>query len=89
MAVLFPDRGFMVVPVSGGPVAFMTYHEYIDSPQWRERVTIYKEMAGWQCSECGSTEHLTGHHKTYLNIGNEPADDIEVLCWDCHQERHV
>lgn len=78
----------MVVPLGGGGVRFMTYHEYIDSPEWRERVNHYKELAGWKCQECGSPTRLTGHHRHYLNIGNEPPDDIEILCWPCHQKRH-
>lgn len=81
-------RDFMVIPVDGGPVKFMTYHEYIDSPEWNSRVNQYKDAAGWQCQECGGTEHLTGHHKTYINLGNEPPEDIEILCWDCHKTRH-
>lgn len=67
----------------------MTYEEYINSPEWRERVNKYKNEAGWICSECGEENHVTGHHKTYRNIGNEPAEDIEILCWNCHKERHI
>ena len=78
----------MVVPLNGGPVKFMTYHEYIDSPEWNERVTQYKESVEWTCEECGSSLNLTGHHLHYLNLGNEPKEDIEILCWDCHQGRH-
>jgi 5-methylcytosine-specific restriction endonuclease McrA len=84
----FPENGFMVVPINGGPVKFMTYHEYIASDEWYERVTQYKDVAGWTCEECGATDDITGHHKHYLNLGNEPPEDIEILCWDCHRERH-
>lgn len=84
----YPEGGFMVVPFGDGAIKFMTYHEYIDSPEWRERVNHYKELAGWCCQECGSTTQLTGHHRHYLNIGNEPPEDIEILCWPCHQTRH-
>ena len=78
----------MVIPLDGSGVRFMTYHEYIESPEWFKRVSHYKELAGWKCQECGSATRLTGHHKHYLNIGNEPPDDIEILCWPCHQKRH-
>lgn len=84
----YPDRGFMVIPINGGPVKFMTYEEYIVSPEWRERVNAMKEAAGWQCTSCGSGVRLTGHHKHYLNLGHEAPEDIEVLCWPCHQTRH-
>lgn len=81
------EKDFMVVPIHGGAIKFMTYREYIDSEEWKDRVNQYKDEAGWQCS-CGSTDHITGHHKTYVNLGNELQEDIEILCWSCHQERH-
>ena len=84
----FPEHGFMVIPIDSGPVKFMNYHEYIKSPEWKDRVAIYKEEADWQCSICGDSEDITGHHKTYINIGNEPEEDIEILCWTCHQKEH-
>ena len=77
-----------MVPLNDGPVRFMTYHDYIASPEWRERVTSYKAAAGWTCERCGATENLTGHHRHYLNLGNELPEDIEVLCWECHKGRH-
>jgi 5-methylcytosine-specific restriction endonuclease McrA len=85
---ILPEGAFTVIPLNGGPVRFMTYHEYIISPEWRERVTAYKDAADWTCEDCGVTENITGHHKHYLNLGNEPPEDIEVLCWGCHKGRH-
>jgi len=85
---LFPERGFMVVPIDGGPVKFMTYAEYIESSEWKARMIQYKAAAGWKCIQCESTTNLTGHHLTYINLGNEPINDIEILCWDCHKGRH-
>ena len=81
-------REVMVVPLGDGPVKFMTYDQYMASDEWRERVNSYKAAAEWTCKECGSTENLTGHHRHYMNLGNELPEDIEVLCWDCHRERH-
>ena len=85
---MFPEHGFMVVPIDDGPVKFMNYAEYIKSDEWKTRVTRYKADAGWRCEQCGSEHALTGHHITYINIGNEPREDIEVLCWPCHKARH-
>ena len=85
----FPERGFMVVPIDGGVIKFMHYHQYIESPEWKDRVTRYKDTAKCLCTNCGSSENITGHHKTYINIGNEPEEDIEILCWSCHQENHT
>ena len=85
---MFPEGGFMVMPFNGGPVKFMTYPQYISSDEWNGRVTSYKADAGWVCEECGSSQDLTGHHKTYINLGNEPREDIDILCWPCHKGRH-
>jgi hypothetical protein len=86
---MFPERGFMVVPIDGGPVKFMTYHEYIVSPEWQTRVTEYKADSGWECEQCANTSSLTGHHLTYRNIGNEPREDICILCSPCHELEHT
>ena len=85
---LYPERGFMVMPIDGGPVKFMAYAEYIESTEWRTRVTRFKADAGWKCEQCEGQEDLTGHHLTYRNIGNEPREDIAVLCWPCHEGKH-
>ena len=29
------------------------------------------------------------HHKTYVRLGFELMDDLEVLCRDCHNSRHT
>jgi len=88
MDTIYPSGSFMVIPLSRRYVKFMTYQDYINSDEWRERVNQLKDNSGWVCSECGNDEHITGHHKTYRNIGNESAEDIEILCWECHQKKH-
>lgn len=85
---MYPSDSFMVIPLNGGPVRFMTYSEYIVSPEWRDRVTRYKSEKDWTCEECGATENITGHHKHYLNLGNELPENIEILCWPCHKKKH-
>lgn len=85
---MYPSGSFMVIPPNAGPVRFMTYDQYIISPEWRVRVTAYKDAADWICEQCGTDERLTGHHRHYLNLGNELPEDIEILCWPCHQGRH-
>ena len=86
---MYPSGAFMVISSSGGPVRFMTYHVYLKSPEWRERVKVYKKDADWTCEQCGSSKEITGHHKHYFNLGNELPEDIEILCWPCHRGRHV
>ena len=85
---MYPEGSFMVIPLNGEPIRFMTYQEYIISPEWRERVSTFKDAQGWTCEQCGSTRDITGHHKHYLNLGNELPEDIEILCWPCHKSKH-
>lgn len=64
------------------------YHEYIKSPEWRERATQAKERAGWRCQTCnvpGDYSILDAHHRTYERLGHEDPDDITVLCRPCHE----
>lgn len=49
--------------------------------------------AGSKCEHCGVTVSRrkgTGHvhHKTYEREGNEDLRDLELLCLQCHNERH-
>ncbi len=43
----------------------------------------------YRCESCGSSRHLTLHHKVPLEFGgsNEP-ENIEPLCSICHQMKH-
>jgi hypothetical protein len=47
------------------------------------------------CEYCGETRRLTRHHKSYFvdpKYGRESdidrPENIEMLCWPCHQGRH-
>jgi 5-methylcytosine-specific restriction endonuclease McrA len=44
--------------------------------------------AGHRCEDCSSREQLTLHHLHYRSVGHERPEDLAVLCWPCHQERH-
>lgn len=69
----------------------VSYHAYIQSPEWKARAAHYKKLAGNRCRVCNtSDEILDAHHRTYERLGNEWDDDITVLCRTCHglYERH-
>jgi 5-methylcytosine-specific restriction endonuclease McrA len=48
--------------------------------------------AGFQCEKCAAKGSLHLHHLTYVRVGNELLDDVQILCPSCHRkadtERH-
>jgi len=79
------------------------YSQYLWSPSWRLRRKLLIYLAGAKCEKCGcesdvpnvypvrcNVQHplLHVHHKHYDNVGSERPEDVEVLCFVCHGERH-
>lgn len=65
------------------------YHAYMNSRRWRRKRASLIKARGSRCEDCGTTKRLTVHHKHYRTLGHERVRDVEVLCWQCHKERHV
>lgn len=68
------------------------YFTYInESPNWRlKRETRFNIDKGI-CQSCGKTIYLDSfhcHHKNYNSLFNEDMEDLESLCYSCHQEKH-
>ncbi len=66
--------------------AFRSYADYIQSERWREKALEAKRRAGFRCQGCNASANLQSHHRTYDNLGNEPPEDLTVLCCDCHEK---
>lgn len=66
----------------------MDYHEYIKSSEWKRKRKLALQNANWKCEKCDSYSFrgrfLEVHHKTYANLGDEPLEDLIVLCNTCH-----
>ena len=65
------------------------YLEYINSAAWRHKRKAKLESIGWHCERCLLSRYsvkLDVHHKTYEHFKNEPLEDLEVVCKDCHQK---
>jgi hypothetical protein len=65
------------------------YNAYMKSPRWRRKRAIAIYQANNRCSRC-KWQSIDGaglevHHKTYEHLGNEPLEDLEVLCKPCHE----
>lgn len=65
-----------------------TYHEYLQSPEWKATRNAAIERAGHACQFCRSTNRLEVHHNTYERIGREEPGDLVVLCHECHSTLH-
>jgi len=63
------------------------YNTYIESDEWKERCRRFIKEVG-ECEECSSKENLTCHHIKYKNLGKEEREDVEVLCEECHKDKH-
>ena len=61
------------------------YRQYIHSDAWRERRERALTLAGRRCQRCPAYTDLEVHHLRYTNLGHEPDEDLEVLCWRCHK----
>lgn len=66
----------------------MKYKEYINSSKWKLKRKLLFEKIGYECEQCGYVYNLHVHHKTYDNLGNEPLEDLQVLCKQCHLSKH-
>ena len=65
------------------------YNAYISSPEWRARRLAKLEDANERCERClCRPDRLEVHHKTYKNWRNEPPEDLEALCEECHEAEH-
>lgn len=66
----------------------LKYIEYTKSSRWSRKKKAAKKRAGGKCVLCGSTEKLIVHHISYKNLGNEPPEDLLVVCEKCHNKIH-
>ena len=64
------------------------YRIYLQSDHWKEIRREFLEDENYQCEICGGKANQV-HHKNYNCLYEEERDDVEVVCWECHQDRHV
>jgi hypothetical protein len=66
----------------------MPYAEYLRTPEWKQTSETMLERASWRCQICNQDKSLQVHHRTYERRGCEAAEDLIVLCRDCHSRFH-
>jgi predicted HNH restriction endonuclease len=67
------------------------YDTYLLTLGWKMRREEALYRAGWKCQVCGisaSKAELNVHHNFYGNLGNEPQEDLVVLCREDHELFH-
>lgn len=74
---------------------FSEYSDYIHSKEWHIKMKRAKQIAGFQCEDCGfqcfhasRSNQLDAHHNNYKCLYHETKKDIDVLCRECHKKRH-
>lgn len=63
---------------------YYDYRTYIRSPEWRKKRERAFKILGRKCQKCGKTKNLRVHHKHYETLYHESAEDVEIVCTDCH-----
>jgi hypothetical protein len=61
------------------------YKAYLASREWALKREAVKERGHGFCERCKVGPHEATHHKTYANIGNEPIEDLQAICNECHE----
>lgn len=65
------------------------YKKYLKYEHWRVIRTKFISERGGKCEDCGTTENLHIHHMHYRTIGKEKKEDVEILCANCHEYKHL
>jgi 5-methylcytosine-specific restriction endonuclease McrA len=62
------------------------------SQRWQDIRTKALERSGRTCEQCGRRQDdgykLDVHHITYIRLGGELMEDVQVLCYMCHGQLH-
>jgi 5-methylcytosine-specific restriction endonuclease McrA len=66
--------------------------KYMRSQRWQDIRTKALERSGRTCEQCGRRQEdgykLDVHHITYIRLGGELMEDVQVLCYLCHGQLH-
>lgn len=63
------------------------YYRYIASRNWQIKRQERLAIAQGRCDDCGASNVvLEVHHIDYAHLGDEPMEDLSVLCIPCHDK---
>lgn len=60
------------------------YQQYLNSPEWVARRTLYFSKHAKECFGCGTREAIDLHHHTYVRLGREQDSDLIPVCREHH-----
>jgi len=63
------------------------YNRYLKTKYWRELRAKVLERDGHQCVICKSTVIVQVDHKIYRGEGLEILEDLQTLCYKCHNKK--
>jgi 5-methylcytosine-specific restriction endonuclease McrA len=66
------------------------YATFLETDYWKAVTLMVKKRDGDKCTNCGGTDRLQVHHKTYSNHFSEHLNisDMITLCRICHAKLH-
>ena len=67
----------------------MPYQEYLKTEHWKMKRQAALKRAYYRCQLCNGNGALDVHHRTYERRGEEYANDLIVLCRNCHSIFHA
>lgn len=66
----------------------LPYKKYLQTKHWHDRRNYHLKQSNFRCQVCNKNGILSVHHRTYVNRGCEPKEDLITLCQDCHSIFH-
>ena len=65
------------------------YLKYLLSNEFKQMKQAIINKRGYMCENCFSSNKIDLHHKNNDHInGKERAEDLILLCRDCHNDAH-
>jgi hypothetical protein len=64
------------------------YQIYQTSDVWKTRVASVMRRANGICERCRQQKPVHVHHLTYERVGEDALEDLQALCFDCHDDAH-
>lgn len=66
----------------------LPYADYLKTYHWWQIREDALERAKRRCQACSNADGLEVHHNSYERRGQEEANDVIVLCRECHRRIH-
>ena len=65
------------------------YHEYLLTPEWKERRSAVLRRDRFICQGCLEARATEVHHRSYRSVFSELLFDLVSVCKECHTKAHA